>query len=458
MRTAGKDREKRSAVLNRAVSSPREALPPGPPARKLKPGPGLSAAAVSADQRQRLRAATIELVGGRGYDHVTVRALAKHAGVSTRTFYRHFDNALDCLAFACESTLQDALGQMKEAGSGAGDWEDGVRAVTASILSDFGTQPGAAYVVLVEAFAGGPPVLVRTKIVTNTIEELLAELMSAAPLPVPRRLVTGMVAGLIRVARSTTLAGRAEELPDLSAAVSEWILSLAAVPRESRLVSSAAADSHPGPRREPEPFPDGRHAGKEEWVGDERQRILRATVRLATRDGLPGLTVPRIRRVAGVSRRSFDSHYASVSDCFLDSLEWLARSAAARAGAWAGSDGDTGRRLRRLLLALCAQAARNDALASLVLAGILDAGRDGLVRREHLIAIGAAEISKDLALLGPPGSLALGASVAAAWEIAGTEVAAGRAHRLPASSPLLAHLLLTPLTAFTRCGADRQQR
>jgi AcrR family transcriptional regulator len=448
MGAAGKGRPKGPALLNGEASAG-EAPRRRQPVRKLKPGPGLSAPAVFADQRRRLRAATIELVGEHGYENVTVRALSKHAGVSTRTFYRHFANAADCLGFACESTMQCALRRMEEASSGADDWEGGLRALTASVLTDFGSHPDAASVTLIEAFAGGSSVLIRMRAMFGTLEQLLADLVSAAPqpVPVPRRLVGGMVAGLLRVARSTTLAGRAEELPGLSSNVSEWMLAILALSRDGEFGPFAVTGSGGSRRRESKPFPDGGRLGDEDSIGDERQRILRATVRLATSDGLSGLTIPRIRRGAGVSRRSFDSHFESLTECFLDSLEWLATSAAARAEAWAGTDADPDRRTRRLLLALCAQAARNDALANLVFVGILDAGREGLVRREHLVTIAAAGVREDLPPVEHLGDLALGASVAAVWETARAEVASGRAKRLPGLSPLLAHLILAPTRA-----------
>lgn len=414
--------------------------------RKLKPGPGLSPHVVFADQRRRLRAATIDLVAERGYDQVTVRALAKHAGVSTRTFYRHFANAADCLGFAGESTLESTLQRMEEASSEAQGSEERLRLAVASMMRYFGDQPDAASVALVETFAGGPSVRARTNAMTGTIEELLADLLSGSPEPasVPRRLVGGMVAGALRVARATTMAGRAEELPGLAPEVSDWMLSLVSSPPQNGHGAIASTGPRSGRRREPQPFPDSGRLGNG-GIGDERERILRATVRLAARNGLPGLRIPRIRSTAGVSRRAFDSHFANVTECFLDALEWLIRSAAARAQAWAEHDADWNRRTARFLLALCAQAARNGPLARLVLAGILDAGRDGLVRREQLLTIGAAGIQNNLPPLTTTSPLALDASLAAAWQIAYAEVAPGKAEYLPGLAPLLTQVVTAPV-------------
>jgi hypothetical protein len=97
------------------------------------------------------------------------------------------------------------------------------------------------------------------------------------------------------------------------------------------------------------------------------------------------------------------------------------------------------------MTALCAQAARNGALASLVLVGVLDPGREGLLCRENLLDAGATRMGDELAPLMCDQAVALSASMAAAWEIAANETAAGRSSNLPALSPLLAKVVLAPL-------------
>lgn len=444
MGAAGKGRDG-PGLLNEEAAS----LEARPRHRKLKPGPGLSPHVVYADQRRRLRAATIDLVAERGYERVTVRALAKHAGVSTRTFYRHFADATDCLGFAVESTLESTLRRMADASSEAQGRDEAVRLAVASMMRHFSGHPDAASVALVEAFAGGPTVLTRMNAMIATIEGLFSELLNGAPesAAVSRRLVGGLLAGAMRVARKTTIAGRAEELPALAPEVSGWMLALVASPPGSGLGATPRGESHSDLHRESQPFPDSGRLG-DGGIGDERERILRATLRLAASDGLPGLRIPRIRSVAGVSRRAFDSHFANVTECFLDAVEWLVRSAAARAQAWVERDAGWDRRTARLVLALCAQAARNGPLARLVFAGILDAGRDGLVRREQFLTIGAEWIQNDLARLATGPLVALEASVAAAWQIAYAEVAPEKTEHLPGLSPLLTHVILASVRTW----------
>lgn len=429
---------------------------PGP-ARKLKPGPGLKADAVFADQRSRLRMATIEMVAQAGVDGVTVRGLSQRAGVSTRTFYRQFANVPDCVGFAVESTLHDALRRMRDAGESSRNQEEAVHATVTALLQFLAGNQAAASVALLEVFDAGAPIVGRLQTTTRTFEDVLADLLRepTASVPIPRRLLSGLMAGLLRTVRATFLAGKADELPTVAPTLSRWLLALAVSAQVSQSSRFNRGQSVVGPRREAEPLPDGRGYQAGPTVGDDRQRIVRAAIRLAAADGFASLTVPRIRRVAGVSRRSFDAQFDSVPQCFLASLQWLAGVAATRARTWAASETNRERHIRRLLGALAAQVARNSVLANLVLIGVLEPGRSGLVCRESMVAVAAAAMRGELEPDTNRAEIALGASVAAIWEMAAAEVAAGRASRLPGQSQDLTDTLLIPLRALQAASQER---
>jgi len=58
--------------------------------------------------RLRLRQAALDLYGEHGFDQVTTAEIAARAGVTERTFYRHFADKREVL-FDGEQTLRDAL-------------------------------------------------------------------------------------------------------------------------------------------------------------------------------------------------------------------------------------------------------------------------------------------------------------------------------------------------------------
>src|SRR5579863_7498925 len=60
------------------------------------------------DARRRLRQAALELFGERGYEATTTAEIAARAGVTERTFFRHFPDKREAL-FDGEAAFRDAL-------------------------------------------------------------------------------------------------------------------------------------------------------------------------------------------------------------------------------------------------------------------------------------------------------------------------------------------------------------
>jgi AcrR family transcriptional regulator len=60
------------------------------------------------DSRGRLREAAFELFAARGFDDTTVEEIAKRAGLTERTFFRHFSDKREVL-FAGSAQMQDAM-------------------------------------------------------------------------------------------------------------------------------------------------------------------------------------------------------------------------------------------------------------------------------------------------------------------------------------------------------------
>jgi AcrR family transcriptional regulator len=236
----------------------------------------------------------------------------------------------------------------------------------------------------------------------------------------------------------TTLTERLEDLPALAPRLSNWALRIYAR-RES--LSYARSENHrptDGKRREPTPFPS--QLSTIDPHGDY-ERILSAVSRMSVANGYASLTVSKIRREAGVSRRKFDERFADSKTCFLTAIESLAARAAQRAVSWAAAGGGTGKFDVRTVLAMCAIGARNQRQAELVLATVLAPGRDGLQCRERLISEAAAWLSTEGRLTHSRGSIEAEASVAATWLVAQREVLDGKAEALPRRAALFYSLL-----------------
>ena len=385
----------------------------------------------------------VQVAADVGFERVTVRRLTQVAGVSTRTFYGQFVDREDCLASSVEAIGKEVLGDAAQGEVDGLGWQDRFRGALGSLLRSLAARPKQTRILLVESLSAGRSTRTRATGLTADLERLLSRLLEVGPAspPPPERLVVGITAGIVRVATTTTLTDRVEELPAMADDLSGWALDIYDGGRTVALIARVRKRPEIRRRRERSPFP----AALSDSVGHgEYERILSAVSKLAAEKGLATLTVSEIRREAGVSRRGFDARFGGATECFLAAVESLARAAATKADRWAGTDGEKERRTYRTVLALCAMAARKEPQAKMVVVTILKPGREGLRCREELISEAADTL---IERGGPPSCLAAEASVAAVWRIAQCEVMAGRAEQLPRCALLLSSMLIGPRSA-----------
>lgn len=434
-----------AGLVGRASTDRRLSIELLPLFEKLKPGPGLSRDQVLANQQLRLRTAIISLVATRGWNGVRVRTLARMANVSSASFYRSFSNTDECLASAVEETMAEVARRARSVQRPDADWHVSLRAVLKAIAEQMASHLDATRVFLVDAFSAGPATRRRVPPAIADLENVLIRSFETAPNapPVPRHLVAGMTAGMLRVIRRAALSGDLEELPALAGPLSQWMASLA----QHEVISLLTRPSPPS-RPERRPFPTAAGEGPPPAAGD-RDCLLRAAARISATEGYASLDPARIRMEAGVPRRRFEQIFPDAEECFLESVDRVATEETARAHAWSTSADGWARRTCRLIHALSAQAARKPHLGRLVFIEVVAAGRAGLFRREQLITRASTALLETV----PPdlqlSELSAEASVAAAWHIAQVDIACGRGRLLPAVAPLLSYVILAPITGAT---------
>jgi AcrR family transcriptional regulator len=384
----------------------------------------------------------VDLVAEHGYQGVRVRGLTRLAGVSTRSFYKHFANVEECFLFTYESLLDAALRRARDSQREVDDWEEGLRSALRSVLEDVAGNPRQARLVLVEAYALGLGMRRQMSSARDGFERLLTKPLARTPHEAlaPEQVGKAIVGGLTRVARVRILDRGHPDLTQIERDLGDWMLGLYS---ERRLAlepfnpPARVANSDPSKAAEVPCAAD--FAGS---LGDDRGRILAATARLALAGGYSSLTTAGIRAEAGVSRRRFHAHFIGVEDCFLEMVEGLSASAAAQADEQGNGAGRRSR-LEVAIGALCAEIARNPAAAQLIFSEIFAPGRGGLQCQDRLVSRAAHRL-RESRLGGQSGEVAAEASIAAAWRLTQAEVEAGRARSLSRLVPLLTLISLAP--------------
>ncbi len=148
---------------------------------------GWSEALREQNRRTRIMQALVEVFAERGFAGATVGLVIRRAGISTRTFYRSFNDLEECLITIMDSVLEDVSVLVSRELRGTDCWQDGVRSALASVLSYLDREPELARVCIVETLAGGHVVLAHRQhpieaFCSLVIERIEREVSNISPL------------------------------------------------------------------------------------------------------------------------------------------------------------------------------------------------------------------------------------------------------------------------------------
>lgn len=382
----------------------------------------------------------MELVAERGFSGVTVRALVQTSEVSTSTFYRNFPNVEECFASTYRTIIQQARKRLLDVNATDRSREELLGAWVRSILDAAAESPQAARLALVDCYDGGPAMLREVEAATAEVERQFVE----GPAALPTQLSQGIVAGVEYVVRAKVLEGRERSLPGMAAELTGWAV------RVSTLEPGQEAEGKVEGQR-PLGWANGRDPGLAAFAafGGDRGRVLAAVAKLTADGSYWSLTVPRVRREAGVSRKNFDALYPNLDDCFLEAIEAISISAARAAVEEWDRELPWPRRLEDLSARFCEQIAGSRLLAQLGFIDVLAPGSTGLRRRERLLSRVAqllrAAAPQEQALEQP----AVEAAVSAGWRVLEAEIKATKQPPGQPSAALVAGLILASQREFS---------
>ena len=213
-------------VAGTALAEP-AAAPEAPPLR-LPPGRhGIPADLVRAHQRVRLLDAAAAALAEQGYGHLTAARITELAGVSSRTFYQHFEDLWACLLAAYESEAGRLCEGIEEACAALAEGDRQARAQTGigAALRFLATEPDVARLLSAEP----PPQIAmlataRRDLVDrlgSMLRAVLADPGGATPLPGLERRLVGAAMALVS---SRAASGEPQRLRDLEPELSELLL------------------------------------------------------------------------------------------------------------------------------------------------------------------------------------------------------------------------------------------
>ena len=277
----------------------------------------------------------IEAVFRNGYWETTLQELVTLAGVSKATFYEHFESKQDCFLCAFDDIIDEASRRVGEGFAGSEEVGERILKGLARLTSLVAEEESASYLVAVESLTLGAAAVPHRDRAAQRFERLIRESLDRAPSghPVSDLTVRGIVAGLrtclYRRLRTKTI----EDLPEMAAALSEWVLGYSRPPGEAARSAAAAAakpailatpggdDTEQPGWEEPPDSPRCRE------VLDQRERIIRAAARVGVEKGYEALSIPAISTAAAVSNQTFYDHFPGKREAFVAAFDALAANA-----------------------------------------------------------------------------------------------------------------------------------
>jgi len=277
-------------------------------ARRLRPGPGVPREDVVANQRERMFGAMVASVAEHGYEATRVADVLALSGVSRNTFYKHFDNKLDCFLATMDAILLDAGGEVVAAYLNHDDaWDARLGHALDVLVKGIVAQPAAARLYYVESYAAGPRAIAKVEEMGDRLEQLARQALDSSPahVGVPRELLRAILRGFRRVFQARLRGGREAELPAAAPQLLDWALSYEAPPRpldQTRELNHAAFQA---------PVVN---------VDDPRERILDAVIALMSERGYQAMTINDIAQRGAVSLTTFYDRFAGKDDAVVAAL------------------------------------------------------------------------------------------------------------------------------------------
>ncbi len=174
----------------------------------------------------------------KGYTATTIADVVRHARVSKRTFYEHFEDKEACFLAAYEAASEETLRAIASAADPGLPWKERLHAATLAYLHSLEARPELTRTYLLEIHAAGPRALKLRREVHLRYADQLRELVRAArgehpelhPLSAP--MATALVGGINELVLVAVEKGHTGQLRELADTAVELVRAVLAAPEK----------------------------------------------------------------------------------------------------------------------------------------------------------------------------------------------------------------------------------
>jgi AcrR family transcriptional regulator len=131
------------------------------------------------EYRDRLLEGMAAAVDEKGFAEITLADIARHARVSKRTFYEHFDTKQDCLLALYVAASERALARIAESIDPSLDLDAQIAKTTEVYFSSMQERPALLRTLLVEILAAGPRGLQVRRQINQRYADLLRKVIAS---------------------------------------------------------------------------------------------------------------------------------------------------------------------------------------------------------------------------------------------------------------------------------------
>ncbi|MGH9074128.1 MAG: TetR/AcrR family transcriptional regulator, partial [Acidimicrobiales bacterium] len=167
----------------------------------------------------------VQVVAERGYQWTTVAGVCKQAGVSSKTFYVHFEGKEDCFLSAYDLGVELIMASLQQTCAGPAPWAARLHQGLTVLLDTLADSPAFARMSVVEVNAAGPRAIRRLTGVLSRCRAFFDGAGWDGPVPdLTDTILPAVIGGIYTRIYGYVVEGRIRDLPELAPVLTYFAL------------------------------------------------------------------------------------------------------------------------------------------------------------------------------------------------------------------------------------------